>query len=63
MEKYAFADGKDFTHIYSYNKVNVKNDCKGISEILNRTSFRILAWYFNPDKTKQTGLKIVELIH
>jgi len=52
MEKYAFADGKDFTHIYSYNKVMSKNDCKGISEILNRTNFRILAWYFNPDKTK-----------
>ncbi len=63
MEKYAFADGKDFTHIYSYNKVMSKNDCKGISEILNRTNFRILAWYFNPDKTTQTGLKHVELIH
>jgi hypothetical protein len=63
MGKYAFADGTDFTHIYSYNKVMSKNDCKGISERLNRTNFRILAWYFNPGKTKQTGLKHVELIH
>jgi hypothetical protein len=40
-----------------------KKDCTGISGILNRTNFRILAWYFNPDKTRQTGLKHFELIH
>lgn len=63
LDKYAFTDGTDFTHIYSYNKVMSKKDCLGISEILNRTNFRILAWYFGPDKTRQTGLKHFELIH
>ena len=63
LEKYALTDGNDFTHIYSYNKVMSKKDCLGISEILNRTNFRILAWYFGPDKTRQTGLKHFELIH
>jgi hypothetical protein len=52
LESYAFSEGKDFTHIYSYNKVMSKKDCSGISEILNRTNFRILAWYFGPDKTR-----------
>jgi hypothetical protein len=40
-----------------------KKDCSAISEILNRTNFRILAWYLNPVKTMQTGLKHFELIH
>ena len=38
-------------------------DRAGISAILNKTNFRILAWYFNPVETKQTGLKHVKLLY
>jgi hypothetical protein len=63
LEKYADENGQDYTHIYSYNKVMSQKDRRGISEILNRTNFRLLAWYFGPEKTKQTGLKHFELVH
>lgn len=49
--------GNDITHIYSYNKVMSKNDCEGICEILNRTDFKILAWYYGPKDTDSFGLK------
>ncbi len=63
MEKYADEEGKDFTHIYSYNKVMSQKDRIGISEILNRTNFRLLAWYFGPEKTRSSGLKHFKLVH
>ena len=30
---------------------------EGIAQILNRTNYRVLAWYFNPMETKKLGLK------
>ena len=36
-------------------------DRKGISEILNRTNFKIMAWYFGPRESAQSGLKRVKL--
>ncbi len=63
LEKYVDDEGKDFTHIYSYNKVMSLKDCYGISSILNRTNFRILAWYFGPEKCRQSGLKHFRLVH
>ena len=35
----------------------------GISEILNRTNYRLLAWYFNPVETRKSGLKHFSLVH
>jgi hypothetical protein len=63
MEKYVDAEGKDITHIYSYNKVMSLKDRRGISEILNRTNYRVLVWYFNPDHTRLSGLKHYRLIY
>ena len=57
LQKYAYQGEEDFTHIYSYNKVMSLKDRRSISEILNRTNFRLLAWYFNPDKSRLSGLK------
>ena len=51
-EKYLDDENKDFTHIYSYNKVMSAKDRRGISKILNKTNYRLLAWYFGPDKTR-----------
>jgi len=34
---YRHADGVDFTHIYSYNKVMSESDLKGICESMNKT--------------------------
>jgi hypothetical protein len=31
-------------------------DRLGICKILNRTNFRVLAWYFGPDETSKSGL-------
>lgn len=50
-------DGEDYTHIYSYNKVMSACDRRGICKILNRTNFKIVAWYFGPEKTRQDGLR------
>jgi hypothetical protein len=63
LEKYADSEGKDYTHIYSYNKVMSEKDSRGICEILNRTNFRILAWYFGPDKTRLSGLRHFEQVY
>lgn len=55
-ESYQDESGKDITHIYSYNKVMSLKDRQGICEILNGTSWRVLAWYFGPDDTRKAGL-------
>jgi len=34
-----------------------------ISKILNRTNYRIMAWYFGPESTRNSGLKHFELIY
>lgn len=47
-EKYVDDDGNDITHIYSYNKVMSVTDLEGIAKILNRSNYRVLAWYANP---------------
>ena len=47
-EKYVDDLGNDITHIYSYNKVMSFEDREGIAKILNRTNYKVLAWYFNP---------------
>merc|ERR1712153_57230 len=52
-----------FSHIYSYNKVMSIDDRRGISKILNRTNFRLMAWYFSPRESAMTGLKNVKLAH
>lgn len=31
-------------------------DREGICHILNKTNFRVLAWYFGPDDTRKAGL-------
>jgi hypothetical protein len=38
-------------------------DTYGISQILNRTNFRLLAWYFGPEKSQHSGLKHFRLVH
>lgn len=39
------------------------SDRRGIAQILNRTNFRILAWFFNPKESAVCGLKKVKLAH
>lgn len=52
----------DFTHIYSYNKLMSDVCRKKISAILNKTNWKILAWYSNENQTKKSGLKKYFLI-
>jgi len=40
-----------------------KEDRKHISKILNQTNFKIMAWYFGPKDSAQSGLKRVKLVH
>ena len=47
-ESYVDDLNKDITHIYSYNRVMSIADLEGIAMILNRTNYRVLAWYFGP---------------
>jgi hypothetical protein len=61
-ERYVDDNNNDFTHIYSYNKVMSEKDLIGISNILNRTNWRILGWYFSPDATAKCGLKNYKLL-
>lgn len=56
-EKYIDNEGRDITHIYSYNKVMSPKDLCGMANILNRTNFRLLAWYFGPTTTRKAGLR------
>ena len=51
-----------YTHIYSYNKLMSKECRKKISKILNKTDFKILAWYNNPVQTKNSGLKYCHFV-
>ena len=39
------------------------SDRKGIAKILNRTNFKILAWFFSPKESAACGLKKVKLAH
>ena len=56
-ESYVDDDERCITHIYSYNKVMSVEDRAGIAKILNKTNYRILAWYFNPTETERSGLR------
>ena len=56
-QSYTDDDGRDITHIYSYNKVMSERDRAGIAKILNRTNYRVLAWYFGPRDTFKCGLR------
>jgi hypothetical protein len=48
---------KHYTHIYSYNKLMSKECRSKIAKILNKTNYKVLAWYSNPKQTKKAGLK------
>lgn len=48
---------KHYTHIYSYNKLMNKECRSKIAKILNKTNYKVLAWYSNPKQTKKAGLK------
>jgi hypothetical protein len=61
ITKYVDSYGNDISHIYSYNKIMSIDDRKSISEILNRTNFRLMAWYFGPNDSATSGLKRVRL--
>ena len=51
-----------YTHIYSYNKL-MSSDCRqSMAKVLNKTNYKILAWYSNPKQTEQCGLKGVKFI-
>ena len=49
--------GLDITHIYSYNKVMSIEDTEGIASILNKTNYKVLAWYHGPKDTHKSGLR------
>lgn len=55
-QRYQDNAGKDITHIYSYNLVMSQSDIQSICQILNRTAYRVLAWYKNQDETAKAGL-------
>jgi hypothetical protein len=55
-------EGKDITHIYSYNKVMSKSDLTQIADILNKTNYRVMAWYFGPEDTCKAGVRDVKLL-
>lgn len=40
-----------------------KPDREAICKILNKTNFRIMAWYFGPKDAEQCGLKNCKLLH
>lgn len=61
--KYTDSDGNDISHIYSYNKVMSIPDRRDISKILNRTNFKIMAWYFGPRDSAASGLKRFRLAY
>ena len=62
-DKYLDSYGNDISHIYSYNKVMSRSDRASISKILNRTNFKIMAWYFGPRESAKSGLKRVKLAY
>lgn len=38
-------------------------DMEGISQLLNKSNWLILAWYFGPEATAKFGLKNFQMIH
>ena len=62
LDKYVDDTGRDFTHIYSYNKVMSLNDTAGIAYTLNKTNWKILAWYFDPTVSWECGLRDFALL-
>lgn len=63
QDRYVDSRNNDISHIYSYNKVMSLNDRKNISKILNRTNFKVMAWYFGPRDSAKAGLKRVRLAY
>ena len=61
-QKYVDETGKDFTHIYSYNKVMSREDRSGIANVLNKTNWRILAWYFDSKENWKCGLRDFKML-
>ena len=51
-----------FTHIYAYNKLMSKECRIKIANVLNKTDFKVLAWYSNPIQTKKSGLKNFDFV-
>ena len=46
-----------FTHIYSYNKLMGETCKEKICEILNKSDWKVLAWYTNEKQTRESGLE------
>eukprot|EP00826_Nyctotherus_ovalis_P046422 TRINITY_DN5243_c0_g1_i3.p1 TRINITY_DN5243_c0_g1~~TRINITY_DN5243_c0_g1_i3.p1 ORF type:complete len:315 (+),score=64.25 TRINITY_DN5243_c0_g1_i3:84-1028(+) len=63
VKQYVNEKNKPYTHIYSYNKIMTKETMREICEILNRTEYKVLAWYFSEDKSRKYGLKDAILVH
>jgi hypothetical protein len=40
-----------------------KDDRASISKILNKTNFKVMAWYFGPHDSAKSGLKRVKLAY
>jgi len=56
-------DNKEvYTHIYSYNKLMSKECRSRIAKVLNKTNYKVLAWYSNPKQTVKSGLKNFKFI-
>lgn len=56
-------DGKDATHIFSFNKVFAQEDMKPFCERLNRTDFKVLVLNNPPKMLEALGLKDVVMVH
>lgn len=61
-DRYTDNNGEDISHIYSYNKVMSAIDLEGIAKTLNKTNFKVLAWYQDPRITEKAGVKNVKLL-
>ena len=51
-----------FSHIYSYNKLMSETCRTKICRILNRTNWKVLAWYSNEKTTRKNGLLNFKLV-
>ena len=40
-----------------------KSDREAICEILNKTNFRVMSWYFGPKDAEQCGLRNCKVVH
>lgn len=56
LERYT-SNGRDCTHIYSYNKLMSLEDSHLIINALNRTDFRVLVWSYDYRTSCSFGLK------